>query len=485
MKDVSVIIPARNEKYLEPTIRNVLANIRGNSEIIVVLDGYLPEPQIVTNDDRVRFIHNPVAIGQRQAINQAAREAQGKYFMKLDAHCAVDEGFDVKLMADCEPDWTVIPRMYNLDIDTFTPKRHKITDYMYIGCDDGRLLRAEYYRGGEYGKWHTRKELIDDTMCCMGPCFFMHMARFWELEGCDERHGGWGQQGVEVACKAWLSGGRLVVNKKTWFAHWFRGGSGPGFPYKLTGSDVEKARTHSRDLWLNDKWPKQARKFQWLVDKFAPPGWEKPPEAPDAQPEESNTNDLNRFFHKHIHIQRREPVWHGARIIKMPTDLMLYAEVIFDKKPDFIIDSGTKFGGSALFFQDILDLVGRGGKVITIDKYPVQKTKDPRIMYLEGGSTSDDVLAMVTNTVGAGSVMVVLDSDHSRRHVKRELHCYAPIVTSGQYMVVEDCFDRYAQKAGPGEAKDWFLSVNKEFTQTNLDQRYLIGFCREGWLIKK
>jgi glycosyltransferase involved in cell wall biosynthesis len=267
---LSVIIPSRNEIYLQKTIENVLSNAEGEIEIIAILDGYLPEPQIVINDNRVIFVHYEKSVGQRVAINQGARMAHGKYIMKLDAHCAVDKGFDVKLVADCEYDWTVIPRMYNLDHETWQPKLHKKTDYMYIGNGKGRELRAEYYNSRQ----PKNGRLIDDTMCCMGPCFFMHKDRFWELDGLDENHGGWGQMGVEVSCKAWLSGGSLKVNKNTWFAHWFRGGGGPGFPYKISGRDQEKARKYSKDLWLNNKWPLQKRDFQWLVEKFKPPTWD-------------------------------------------------------------------------------------------------------------------------------------------------------------------------------------------------------------------
>lgn len=276
--DVSFLIPARNEAYLEQTIRNILTNIRGDSEILVALDGYLPDPRIETNSDRVKFYHNPESIGQRQSINLLAREARGKYVCKIDAHCAIDEGFDIKMMADCPYEWTVIPRMYNLDIETFMPKLRKRTDYMYIGWRDDKDLRAEYYTGKEYKQRHRNPLLIDDTMCCMGPCFFMHRDRFWELGGCDEGHGGWGQQGIEVACKAWLSGGALKVNKKTWFAHWFRGGSGPGFPYHLSGRAVDAARAYSKKLWMQNQWEKQTRTFQWLLSKFDPPGWKNIPE---------------------------------------------------------------------------------------------------------------------------------------------------------------------------------------------------------------
>ena len=469
---LSIIIPARNEQFLEKTIRDILENAEGEIEVIAILDGYIPNPQIVINDDRVQFIHFEESIGQRAAINYGAKIAKGKYIMKCDAHCAFDKGFDVKLAADCEYDWTIVPRMYNLDVENWKPKLHKRTDYMYIGCAEGRELRAEYY-GHEQPR---NDKLIDDIMCCMGPCFFMHRERFLELGGCDENHGGWGQQGVEVACKAWLSGGALKVNKKTWFAHWFRGGGGPGFPYPISGNAVDKARDYSRDLWLNNKWPLQKRPFNWLINKFDPPGWEK-------NMEKEKIDELNKFFYRHIHIMRREPEWRGVRVIKMPTDLLLYQQVIWQNKPDFIIDIGTKFGGSALFFADMLQLVGKG-KVISIDKYPVQKVKDERVIYLEGGSTSDEILAKVREIVGSGSVMAVLDSDHRRPHVKRELNIYAQIVTKGQFMVIEDCYDRNANLAGPGEARDWFLKVNKEFKQTNLDNQFLIGFCRGGWLQK-
>jgi hypothetical protein len=151
----------------------------------------------------------------------------------------------------------------------FTPKVHKRTDYMHIGINEKDELRALYYTGREWTRWHHRPEEIDDTMACMGPGWFMHKDRFLEQGGCDEAHGSWGQQGVEVSCKAWHSGGALKVNKKTWFAHWFRAGDG-GFPYPISGSAVARARAYSNSLWLQDKWPGQKRPFKFLLDKFNP-----------------------------------------------------------------------------------------------------------------------------------------------------------------------------------------------------------------------
>lgn len=487
---LSVIIPARNEIYLQKTIENVLENMEGDSEIIAICDGYWPTPPI-KDHEKVRIIHNTVPRGQRGSINDAAKIARGKYIMKLDGHCAVDKGFDVKLASDCEYDWTVVPRMYNLDKTTWTPKLHKRTDYMFIGWNEKDEIRSLYYCGQDWKEWHRKEELIDDTMGCMGPCFFMHKDRFWELGGCDETQGGsagWGQQGIEIACKAWLSGGSLKVNKKTWFAHWFRGGDG-GFPYDISGREIKKTRDYSKDLWLNNKWPLAKRKFSWLLEKFDPPTWEGKDTMNDV------VKNFQTHFDKHMLRNKLFPNWMGHKLVKYPNDILLYQEIIFDNKPDFIIDSGTCWGGSALFFANMLDLVGKG-QVITIDKYTDtgikgpfsggiinsdEFPKHPRITYLVGGSTSYDILAKVREMVGTGSVMVSLDSCHTRAHVKRELHHYGEIVTSGQYMVVEDT---NMGEDGPMGAVNWYMSQTKKFKQMPLENRYLITLNAGGWLQK-
>ena len=148
---VSVVIPSRLEKYLEQTIRSILSAAEGEIEVIAVLDGYLPDPQIDLKDKRVMFLHYPEPIGQRAAINAGARAAKGKYILKTDAHSMFDKGFDVKLAADCEYDWTVIPRMYNLDAEKWTPKLTKVTDYMWIRSYNAKdkPLRHNYFRDGK------------------------------------------------------------------------------------------------------------------------------------------------------------------------------------------------------------------------------------------------------------------------------------------------------------------------------------------------
>ena len=185
---VSVIIPALNEIHLQRTIENILKNAELPIEIIAILDGYWPEPPI-NDHPSVRLLHNTESRGQRHSINDACKFARGKFMMKLDGHCAVGPGFDRILSRDCEYDMTMVPRMYNLDIDTFEPKKHRRTDYMFLGYIEGSLRSLYYER--KHGKQRQPKsdKEIDEIMTCMGPGWFMHLDRFWELGGCDERHG--------------------------------------------------------------------------------------------------------------------------------------------------------------------------------------------------------------------------------------------------------------------------------------------------------
>lgn len=136
----------------------------------------------------------------------------------------------------------------------------------------------------------------------------------------------------------------------------------------------------------------------------------------------------------------------GVPIIQMPADVMATQEVIWATKPDVIIETGVARGGSVIFMAAMLQLIGKG-KVVGVDidirahnrdsieKHPMSS----RIELIEGPSTSDETMAKVRAAIPAGaSVMVVLDSDHSRDHVLDELRTYGPLVTQGQYLVVAD-----------------------------------------------
>ena len=138
--------------------------------------------------------------------------------------------------------------------------------------------------------------------------------------------------------------------------------------------------------------------------------------------------------------------WMGVPIVQLPADVMATQEVIWTTKPDVIIETGVARGGSVLFMASLLELIGKG-KVIgvdidirphnrdTIERHPMSK----RVILVEGPSTHATTLTKVRAEIPAGaSVMVVLDSDHSREHVLAELRDYGPLVTEGCYLVVAD-----------------------------------------------
>ena len=302
MPDLSIIIPAREEEFLQNTIDDILLNIRGDTEVVAILDGYWPNVGLLQHE-RLQIIHHEVSVGQRAATNEGVKISQAEFVMKCDAHCAFDEGFDVKLMADCKEDWTVVPRMYNLH--AFNWKCLKCNNETYQGptptkcdkCDNktdfekvmlwkaksnpetdfmrfDKDLKFQYWR--EFKKRPEAQGDLAPTLSLIGACWMMRRSRYWELDGMDESHGSWGQMGTEIACKSWLSGGQLLVNKKTWFAHMFRTQGGDfGFPYQIRGKDVQKARDYSQNLWMGNKWEKQKHPLEWLIQKFAPvPDWD-------------------------------------------------------------------------------------------------------------------------------------------------------------------------------------------------------------------
>lgn len=293
MYDLSVIIPARNEMFLKRTIDDLLENIEANTEIIVVLDGKWADPPIPDND-RVTLIYHCESIGQRASANEAVAIADAPYIMKVDAHCSFDKGFDRKMLEVMQPDWTQAPSMRNLHAFNWVcPDGHSRYQSPSGPCDEcGKPTTMEMiwyakpnpqstsYRFDklmhfQYWTEYKKKQVGDyvETMSLQGSCFMISKERYIKLNICDEKHGSWGQQGTEVACKTWLSGGKCIVNKKTWYAHLFRTQGGDfGFPYPNPG--IQQAREYSRQLWLENKWEGAIYPLSWLVERFAPvPDW--------------------------------------------------------------------------------------------------------------------------------------------------------------------------------------------------------------------
>jgi len=310
--DLSVIIPARQEMFLAGTIEHLVQNIRGNTEIIAVLDGAWADPP-VKQHKRVNVIYVNKSIGQRAATNLGVKLSKAKYVAKIDAHCTWDEGCDQKMIdffKEVGDDVTAAPIMRNLWIFTWkcykcgwnkyqgpTPvcpncgpkKAHRMhRKMMWVGKNNPQSTSYSFDSEPHFQyneAWKHREPYITDkktkgyteTMSLQGSFFMCTREKYWELELCDEKLGNWGNQGIELACKTWLSGGRVLCNHKSWYAHLFRTSGGDfGFPYNQSGRDVQKTKRNVKNLFWENKWSKQVRSLSWLIEKFSPvSGWGK------------------------------------------------------------------------------------------------------------------------------------------------------------------------------------------------------------------
>jgi len=303
--DLSILIPAKNEEFLGRTVEDLLENIQGKTEVIIILDGFEREIPKIPEDKRVRVIKNETSVGQRAGTNQACKLSKAKYIMKCDAHCAFDKGFDVKMVKEMQDDWTMVPIMRNLHAFNWVCEDGHIRyqspsgpckendcgkptkkDVVWIPKTNPQSVSFcfdeephfqyfnEYKRIPEYKK-DLEESQLTETMSIQGSCFMLTRDKYWELNICDEALGSWGSQGIEVACKTWLSGGRVVINHKTWYAHMFRTQGGDfGFPYQISGRQTDHAKKTARTLFFDNKWEKQIYPLSWLVEKFWPvKGW--------------------------------------------------------------------------------------------------------------------------------------------------------------------------------------------------------------------
>lgn len=197
-------------------------------------------------------------------------------------------------------------------------------------------------------------------------------------------------------------------------------------------------------------------------------------------------------FHKLYYDSNvwRQTYFAGCQILKCPHDLWIYQEIITELKPDVIIETGTYSGGSALYMAHICDF-NNHGRILSVDilkksNFPVH----PRVRYITGSSTSEEVISQIRSFISSEKkVMVVLDSDHSRNHVFKELQVYSPLVTVGSYLIVEDTninghpvLQNYG--AGPMEAVQEFIKDNDSFVVDSNREKFFLTFNPSGYLKK-
>jgi cephalosporin hydroxylase len=188
--------------------------------------------------------------------------------------------------------------------------------------------------------------------------------------------------------------------------------------------------------------------------------------------------------------------YRGVRTLKNPLDLWNYQEIIEERGIEWIVETGTRHGGSALFFADLLAARGASGLVISVDvdHDSLQIPGHERLRLLKGDSASPAILSTIRSLLPAprAPMFVILDSDHRKAHVLRELAAYVPLMRPGDYLVVEDsCINGHPVRPdfgpGPMEAIQDFLSANPgELTPDPArEEKFGCTFAPRGYFTKK
>lgn len=257
----------------------------GKVEVVVVYDGRWPEPQeMPPNDPRVIQMHHGQIhdnVGMRGSINAGVRISSGDYIMVLDEQCGVSQGYDVRLSQTCQDEMVVIPRRKRLEPETWTliEDGRPDIDYMYIEYPYVKPLdKTQGLHGAEWKRPERADIEIDDTPTMQGSCYFMKRSYWIDLDSTN--YGTFTAEAQEVSMRAWLSGGRVVVDKGCWYAHWHKGNAGKGYgfsneQYKRHSEGMEKGRLYAIAYWLNTK--DYLHDWDWFVTKMFKdmPGWSK------------------------------------------------------------------------------------------------------------------------------------------------------------------------------------------------------------------
>ena len=216
---LSVVIPSYKDPLLVKTIQSLLTSseLGDKLEIIAVLDGYWPEFKLVENP-KVRYVHLGGNRGMRGAINAGVQVARGEFICRTDEHCLFSQGWDKAMTDSCQPNWIMTSRRYFLD-----SKQWKVMDEPYV--DYEKLVIQENVKfSGQ--RWRSRDKerkdiMIDDTMAMQGSVWLM--PRQWWIDVIGElQTEGYGphyQDSHEMVFKTWKAGGKMMLNKNTWFAH--------------------------------------------------------------------------------------------------------------------------------------------------------------------------------------------------------------------------------------------------------------------------
>jgi len=271
MAEISIIIPSRNELYLQKTMEDILTKIKGDTEIIVGIDDNLTDikelDERFKDESRIKvFTTIPSLIGQRAMQNRLAQISEAKYILKCDAHVTFSKGFDVELMKAMDDKTIMAPVMLPLNARTWQPSAN--LPISWFGFDTNLVTQID--------KTRQTQNLIDESMTLHGSAWIITRENYWKWNICDETLGSWGYQAFELGYKAYLNGGQCKVNKNCYYAHLERQKE-EDFPYERDKEAIRQTRDEVIKRYKN-------KSLTGLIEKFNFPfNWTK--ELVDNLPE--------------------------------------------------------------------------------------------------------------------------------------------------------------------------------------------------------
>ena len=199
------------------------------------------------------------------------------------------------------------------------------------------------------------------------------------------------------------------------------------------------------------------------------------------------TGDLTKDFTRLYHDSSvwMDTLWKGVKVNKYVSDLWTYQEIIWETRPELIIETGSGCGGSALYFADMMARYGTP-KVISIDT-GTGYTPWLGLQFIQGNSIDPEIVATVRMMAGGCRTMVVLDSDHLAAHVLAEMEAYGPLVSPGCYLCVEDTIAAEMMPqlgCNPMDAVERFLLQHPEFESDPKRQKFLFTSNPKGFLLR-
>lgn len=285
---VSIIIPSRNETHevapgvtvLQRMVQDIYEKATGEFEVLVGFDG--PPYQSFPDYPNLKVLKLPDPIGLKPMVNMLAGLATGKYLYKSDSHCMFGKGFDEILQADMEDNWLVMPRFYVLDAEKWDWQDDRHYDYFYLSCPLTDPDQFKFKAGGHWPERTAEREgkpelMIDETIQMHGSGWFVSKSFFWDcLKGMSsEGYDNFGMEPPELCLKTWLGpwDGKVMVNKKTWYAHMHKGKERPrGWP--LSKERIFNSYDYAATYWMSDSWKQRAHDIEWLIERFMPmPTW--------------------------------------------------------------------------------------------------------------------------------------------------------------------------------------------------------------------